>query len=763
MDSTQTGRKRKSSCVSNPPDDRPVSHRTRHSVALSSDQALAVSTPQKRRKKVRFSDPGPRLHDTEFGSTSLTPAMRRASFADVVSARRGGDCTPSRRGRRTSSAPTPRFQRSYDPIAPFDESSSERRMQFTPLRQILDMRTQRRIRRIGLSDEITHIEREKRETASFEKTLRTLIQERDALRLEMDALKQSRPDGHFSSSESTMLLESEIETGLDPSVNGDGDSFIINDSAIVSNSPDFRGIRNGLPPATDSLMLFETQPSNVDASTQASQSVYHTETSDLHALTLDLEAARNEKKELFNACRSRVSGLDDPTIDEMFRQSSPPPDFFYQILNVLTEALSRASDAAQALEGISQEISDLGFTGTDDDDGISDMRNHFRFARLELERAIPGETAGVGLEDGKGTLDALVRRVESLAKELGIERDHHSGSLGREKALRGQFNALLTRYETAAIKVNNLEESIASSAGDMLHTRMRMQDLERQGYEQAVGIDRLNAALDKYRDDVKSLEALVSSLEQENMTAREDYAQQISDLESRVADEQKLRSAVEISASKSESRIRELEETVEQNRIRACDLTAQMESLEKEHQKALEDLEAKASDQVERQEEDIGTLNVRISDLSTSLEDTRSEAQRLRQVNAGLEEQLRLEIKARDDMLHKWATDQARSFAFMKETVNSERRHSKVRAANWELRSDDLMSDGTTVNGSEPITPVSMTRFVDVEAGRGKNRRRVDSGIGILTEEDLLEDEDISNLRRGLDFDDIDLPTSDLV
>ncbi|CAL5870073.1 uncharacterized protein PFLUO_LOCUS4307 [Penicillium psychrofluorescens] len=763
MDSTQTGRKRKSSCISNAPDDLPVSHRTRHSLALSSDQAPAVSTPQRRRKKVRFSDPGPRLPDAEFGSTSLTPAMRRTSFADAVSARRGGDCTPSRRGRRTSSAPTPRFQRSFDPIAPFDESCSERRMQFTPLRQILDMRTQRRIRRIGLSDEITHIEREKRETASFEKTLRVLKQERDALRLEMDALKQSRSDGHFSSSESTMLLESEIETGrhLDgpsPSVNGDGDTFFINDSAIVSNSPDFRGIRNGLSPVTDSLMLFETQPSNVDASTQA-QSVNSTETSDLDALTLDLEAARNAKKDLFNACRSRVSGLDDPTISEMFRQSSPPPDFFDQILNVLTLALSRASDAAQTLEEISQEFSDLGFTGTDAYDGISDMRNHFRSARLELERAVPGETAGAGLEDGKATLRALVWRVESLAKDLGIERDHHSGSLGREKALRGQFNALLTRYETAANKINNLEESIASSTGDMLHTRMRMQDLEREGHEQAVGIDRLNAALDKYRDDVKSLEELVSSLEQENMTAREGYAQQISDLESQVADEQKLRSAAETSSSDTERRIQELEETVEQNQIRACDLTAQMESLEKEHQKALESLEASTNDQVQRQEEDIGALNVRISDLSTSLEDTRSEAQRLRQVNAGLEEQLRLEIESRDDMLHKWAADQARSFAFMKDTVKSERRRSKVRAANWELRSDDLMSDGTTVNGSEPITPVSMTRFVDVEVGRGKNRRRIDSGIGILTEEDLLEDEDISNLRRGLDSDDIELPT----
>jgi hypothetical protein len=97
----------------------------------------------------------------------------------------------------------------------------------------------------------------------------------------------------------------------------------------------------------------------------------------------------------------------------------------------------------------------------------------------------------------------------------------------------------------------------------------------------------------------------------------------------------------------------------------------------------------------------------------------------------------------------------------MKESVGSERRRAKARAANWELKSDDLMSDGTTVMGSEPITPVSMTRFVDVEYGRGKNRRRIDSGVGILTKEGLLS-EDVPGLRAELDSDP-DLPTLDLI
>jgi chromosome segregation ATPase len=289
-----------------------------------------------------------------------------------------------------------------------------------------------------------------------------------------------------------------------------------------------------------------------------------------------------------------------------------------------------------------------------------------------------------------------------------------------------------------------------------------MQDLENEHQAKNIGIDRLKAALEKYHEDVKSLEELVGRLEDENLAAKEEHAQQISDLEKQVASERKQRSAIEISASEYESRIRQLEETVEQNRIRACDLMAEVASLEKEHEQALESLEQKANKQTQQYEEDTGILNVRISELTTSLEGSRSEAQRLRQMNEGLEEQLQAELDARDDLLEKWATEQARSFAFMKETVGSERRRAKVRVANWELKSDDLMSDGTTVMGSEPITPVSMTRFVDVEMGRGKNRRRMDSGIGILTEDELLASEGASDLRRGLDSD-IDLPTSDLI
>ncbi|KAJ5093170.1 hypothetical protein N7456_009031 [Penicillium angulare] len=771
METRQSCRKRRSSSIANSRNSSPVSHRTRQSTSGSADSTTVpaapkrgASTPKRSRKRVRFSDPGPLLHDNAFGSTGLTPAMQRTSFDAGFS--RAGECTPTRKGRRRS-APTPRYRRSFDSVGPFDEGPSERIVQFTPLRQILDTRTQRRIRRIGLSDEINSIQREKRETATFEKTLATLLRERDALQQELDSMKQrsDSPEERLPSYEScwmsprvqtraleeqTTILRDDISTASSRGVNeprsptnNDDDTFMISESAILtSDSPVFRSQSNVRLPSPDHLAL-------LDQSTNG-----WAEDTDTHALNFDLETARNAKKDLFDSCRSQISLFENSELGEVLQNPSPPPDFFDNILSTLTDALSRASDATKTLEGISKDCSTLGFSGTNIDDIISEMRSEFRSARIELERTVPGETADAALEDGKATLNALVKRVKSLAKELRSERNYHHGSLGREKALRGQFDNLLYRYESAAEKINTLEDSITTSASDMMHTRMRMQDLESEDQEKAVGIDRLNTALDKYHDDVKGLEELVNKMEDENVAIKAKYRQQISALRKQVAHEREQKSAIESSIAEYESRIRKLEETVERSQIRSCDLTAEMEALEKEYERTIE---MKAQEQLQQHEQETGTLNVRISELTTSLEEARAEARRLRQVTSGFEEQLKMELEARDELLDKWAAEQVRSFAHMKEAVNDERRRAKVRAANWELKSDDVMSDGTTVPSSAPITPVSMNRFVDVEVGRGKDRRRIDSGVGILTEEDFLE-EGMPDLRQGLDSD-VDLPT----
>ncbi|KAF7716847.1 Uncharacterized protein PECH_006973 [Penicillium ucsense] len=754
METRQSARKRRNSATANAPTFSPISHRTRNGKrgdnTCNAPETTTASTPKKARKRVRFSDPGPRLLEPSAGSTGLTPAMKRSFCLDSDRGpSKSRESTPARhRAQRRRSAPLPQRRSSFDLAKPWDEAISEKRIQFTPLRQILDVRTQRRIKRFGLSDEINSIQREKRQSAVHEKTLEALRQERDALQSELEYLKQRVSPASISNvcaadipgdENNTVARSRSAHSPELSSLSDDEDMLSLHDNAFIeSTSPDPRDMRRC---RMQSPLATPASDDGVLETSSCARTLQFNADTESRTLDVDLQLARNEKRDLFDACRQHLSAFDDPEFSDSLRGSSLSPDFVDNLTKALTDLLSRASDATRSLEGITQTCCALGFAGLSSEDILEDMQSHFRAARLELERIVPGETANIGLGDGKATLGALVQRVRTLASDLDSERAYYYGSLGREKALRGQFDNLLHRYEAAASKIKNLEETIASSAGDMLHTRMRLQELESEDQEKSLGIDRLNIALDKYHEDVKGLEEMVSNLETANANTKRKYKKIIADLEAQVKHEREQRAAVESAASDNALRIRQLEETIEQNQRRAQDLAIQMQTLENDHHSAIEALEQRTLSGIQTHEKETGALNVQISDLTTSLDEARSEARRLQQVNTELEKQLQLETEARDDLLDKWAIEQARSFAFMKETVNSERRRGKVRAANWGLRSDDLMSDAPSVMDSEPITPVSMTRFVDVELGRGKDRRRVDSGIGLYPEDDIPDRE----------------------
>ncbi|KAL4905389.1 hypothetical protein BDW74DRAFT_152558 [Aspergillus multicolor] len=747
---TRSRKKRRESSGSNI-DQRPIS-----SDKSDPSNGRAIRTPRPH-KRVRFSDASPVTQSVPDYSTSLTPALSRTSFDDRESAIQR---TPTRSSRRHST-PLARSRRVSDSPMPRASTSPEKVLHFTPLRQLLDTRTQRRIRRIGLSDEINNLEREKRAAAQNDKSLETLLRERDSLKQELELVKRGRAlasqlysdDGewmapgdrieHLESGNDRLRAQLSFSSidgyrHLTPSESDacTVDTILVNDSGFegdtvfMSDSPDFRAADNHAIP--DEFSLSPSQPA-VDVSVQTSCD----RDLDFTAISRDLEAARKEKRDLFEACRSRLNLLGGTALERHLREGSPPADFFDDIVPSLMQTLARASAATQTLRDIQDELSSLGFQGADARESVHGLRDRFRIARLELERIVPGETANVGLNDGMSTLGALVKRVQTLVESLNEEQIRHQGSSDREKALRGQFDMLLVRYESASQRILDLEESITSSAGDMLHTRMRMQELEREAQDHVVTNDKLKAALDKYRDEVKRVEDVIAKLENENAQRAETHTQQVSEMQQKIAEEESSRRAAQLNIENLENLIREREEVIEQNRIRVCDLTAKVENIERERQQAVGYLEKSVTEH----EQEMGLMNVRVAELNTALEAAKSEAEKLNRYNAGLKEQLRLEVEAKDSLLNKWFAEQTRAFTSMKAAVSAERRKTKVRDANWELKSDEIESDDKGLN-CEPITPVSMTRFVDVEVGRGKHRRRLDSGIGVLTEDELEDDLD---------------------
>lgn len=709
------------------------------------DLAAQISSPvtPRKRQRVRFTHPGPQpQHESETGTsaaTGLTPAVSRTSLTE--------DTGQSRRVRRRST-PIGEGGEIIDPIFPIDHTPRAQTFQFTPMRQIIDSRTQRRIRRLGLSHEINVIERQNRDSTKRE---RGDVDHRDSETPSLGAELQTYR-GDVESEVQVAEDEEMMDVGLSPeqdlpeaefyetnSHGGHeneeaelitiGDGTLDDATLLLSSSPVFR--RNP-------SRLNQTLPAMVDASAQTANSWGE----ERNRLSLEVEAARKEKRELFKEWRANVSPADNQDDGDCQRPSTPPPDFMSQIIPSLTAAVTKSSAACQALAAVRADLADMGFSGETADEILGDMRDAFRSARLELERTVPGETANTSMENGHATLDSLVQRVKILANNLQIEHSRYEGALGCEKALRGQFDASLTRCDVASKKIQELEETINTNADDMLHVRMQIQRLEKEGAEKDLGIERLKAASNKYNQEVQGLESIVSKLEAQIAAVETQHRQAISRLEQ----SQATCTTAESIAATRQTQIDELQEMIEQNRIRICDLTAQVECMENERKGLTEAMATAAA----THQQEVGSLNVHLSELITSLEASKSEIARLERHKSGLETRCRIEVEARERVIRNVIA-----------SINAEVRTAKVRDANFKIKSDEIDSE-PIMPGSEPITPVSIGRFMNVRIQRGKRKKRPDSGIGILTEESDQEgDEGQTELTS--DFDLPAIPTSDII
>ena len=170
--------------------------------------AGSSGTPTKPKKRVRFSDPGPDT-TTASSSTGLTPQLNKT----FLSIERGppSPATPrwlqAKPRRRTSlpvdlaaSLPSPSLS---PPSTPYISGE----FQFAPLRQVLDDRSKRRLRRNNMSEEMNQIDANKKSEAALNEEVLQLKQELDEARQDITC----HVPLHESSSSRVEELESEIE------------------------------------------------------------------------------------------------------------------------------------------------------------------------------------------------------------------------------------------------------------------------------------------------------------------------------------------------------------------------------------------------------------------------------------------------------------------------------------------------------------------------------------------------------------------------
>ncbi|KAK0610079.1 hypothetical protein B0T17DRAFT_500723 [Bombardia bombarda] len=544
--------------------------RTRRSTSMVPNPLTSaiLSTPKKCRpkKRVRFSDPGAILSalDDEL-STGLTPIIRRASLSVLSkSPRRRSTGTPSRLSHASSNGSG--LELDQDVL-----SSPCTEIRILPLRQVLDGRVKRRIRRNGLSEEMNTIyaERKRRsqDTKAEIERLKAELAEKD------DEIHRMRDETLVLDTERVWELERQVaslkrelanqsgvqrrqeETPSSPAFDWStaardpfSDDFmdldendIVDDdddqhfgdmtmADLACSTPSRRG-RTSMPtpPATSPAIAAMpmtpcshrkrtaiSTPTSHHAGVQASlpdpeKDQLEKDRQDLQdeLASLQLEIAKlTTTLESYSSLSTRLSAKLSPfpPLDSSSPTTTTTPTAPEQLPNPdlesrLSSLLLTLSDRTAALLHLSTSLSTLGFPGTDAAEIILSLSRTFRTARLELEYLTPGEITLPLTSAGAAVLDLLLSRLRELAKKNREADDAIDEYHAIELSLRQQLGARVTAMD-------ELRGELAGRDGQLEDRDGRIAELE-------VGTERLKGAVRSYTRDVGELEVLVQALEGE--------------------------------------------------------------------------------------------------------------------------------------------------------------------------------------------------------------------------------------------------------
>ncbi|KAL6716561.1 hypothetical protein ACLMJK_006128 [Lecanora helva] len=622
---------------------------------------LPAKTPTKSKKRVRFSDPGPDSSNIS-SSTGLTPHLKRTSFS-ANDHRLSLPSKPARLAHRMSlpdlssrSLPSPSL--SPSPVALSGE------LQFEPLRQILDPRMKRRLKRNGLSEEINNIEADQREISKH-------IQENQDLKQQLALAKEARDEEHSG-----------------------------NEKKEGSNSAKVLELEEQIQDLKEQL---REQP----------------------VARVNLEAD--------------VDSLEKPETDFGIFVDNDEDDIRTPNSNDVEQGV-RGTDSLEASNPVSEATTQASLPS-------APLANTFREARLSLEYLFPGEiTLGLVVEDPKPMLDFMLDRIRELKAEILFTEESLSRIQGQESNLRNQFNAVLGQLDRARDyaehirTVNKNEKSRADAAEakvEVLESAVQTvernnQQVEKSADEKDRSIQKLQDALETYRGEVRKLEMLIVKLDGENNAAlsalRNEMDEAVADLECHVVAKTRGRREAEQELIARDEKIKQLQHQEEE-----------LKKALSEKQQIIRETERIFEEERVGREREVGGLNVHIGQLSTKLSESKTKVRNAEENQRGLMKKLQEE---RDEGVRAVEAVQA-------ELASCRAKVEEVQASYV----NDVQKRGAEVTQHQGLlTPVSVTRFKDIHVegdiemrrGAGRSKKRPDSGIVILEEdEDTIMSDDL--------------------
>ncbi|ORY60753.1 uncharacterized protein BCR38DRAFT_442392 [Pseudomassariella vexata] len=710
--------------------------------SLACEQELSITvakTPKSRSKKrVRFSDPGPEVehHDplTPSSTTGLTPMVRRSSVK----------ATPSPKRRRYSTpVESQAHHYSEDELAGNGQHNTQRssnEVRIFSLRQILDDRVKRRIRRNGLSEEMNTIAQDKRRRAQDHKA--ELQRLRAELAKKDDEIERLHESTMAQDTERIRDLERQVErlqrglsnsspTGDDAAVAAAdqtqyfdwtmaardpfSDSYMDDDEGFGDvtmaefagcSTPSRRARRSFPTPPLTSPPLPGT-PSSQHRSRKSPQTPTSVPSSSSHigvqasltdpekeALEAELGSLRLELTKLTDTLENhenlksriaaKLSAANTPA------DSEETPD----VETHLDLVLRNLSDRTAALLHLNSSLSTLGFRGTDASEIISSLSSSFRSARLELEYLTPGEIALPLSSHGAEVLDLVLTRLRDLAKKTKEDESSIDEYHALELSLRQQLGA---RVEA----MDGMGRELKENAVQLKEKDAKIEELE-------VGIERLKGAVEGYQRDIAELEGWVQRVDDET-------GQTVAQLEAEIAEGRQQVSTRDDSITELESRLSSVLTQMAELRIQLADLqarkTVEVTTLNKAHGNALALRDARVLE-----------LRGEIDGINASLRMAHETIRLLRVENGKLEEE-REKAKSAVDAVKAELERVVR----MSEGILGA---SPTKGPVTKRRSGSGSVEGTPQSGTYMAGALART-------GTGKKKRRYDSGLGFLDEEEV--------------------------
>ncbi|KAL8800028.1 MAG: hypothetical protein Q9182_005469 [Xanthomendoza sp. 2 TL-2023] len=668
--------------------DKEASCQTNEKQSTQNASSEPPKTPGHRKKKTRFSDSVLEIRESSSStgvasSTGLTPALNRTFLVSGKSINK-----VKKRLSLPSQLTTSFASRTSTGVS---QSAGPLQIQFEPLREVIDARTMRQLKRSHLSETTNEIYAEK-------KSRNALQQEIENLRNELASARQQEHSEFDGASNSTEMgngetariaeLENELaelkqemreqSIAIDPAI-----SEALNDrSSISSPMPIEVDDSDGLGPYQDhvnDLTGDDSQPDRSNAPLGNFNVEAFTQTSPSSPTWLEgLRSARLEYERLFPG--ETTIGLEI---------SDPAP--FVQTMIARAESLKKTNDRLDQHIAVSETSQ-------------TNMKNNFDSALRQLER--------------------------------------HSNLI---KAMKLELNEVKGSARTAELEISTLEARVENAESKCSIAKKQRDDNQRS-------VERLQGAIDHYREEAGKLTQTVFKLECDHkeayaklrrelessngvaLAARDAFFDgTISDLEAQVAAETNGRRKAEESAVERGDRIKQLEHR-----------QAELQRAVHEKQEIIRQLETEIQQNKSGHANEVGQLNVRIGELSSNISATNTELSKVRQESsrlAGLVEQEKAAgIQAVQSM-----QSEVKQCADKVDAAKDKHAEGVKKRGEEVTQSFGLITpvvEGGRFRDAEADEKVE--GHIELTRGKGA-RRRPDSGVGLWATsiEEELEDVDI--------------------